>query len=440
MKKKSYTHDQQQLRKRAEKVLPQDPEDVAELSAEELQNLFQEFRTHQVELELQNEDLRQTQEELLISQKKYTDLFDFAPVGYLIISDKGLILEANLAIAELLNCPRSELFAKPLSSIFTAKQQDNHYRCRNSLLQTGEQQTCERRLQTTDDHIIEVCCRCSVLADVDGDSGQFRMVITDISKRKKAEEKVRQYGEKLEILVDERTKELKKVQNELVIQKQLAVIGKLSASVAHDIRNPLGTISNSIYFIDQVSDDYTDVRIKKHINIMQKEIHRVSGILNDLLDFSKVNDPVLTKGDINATLGAVVKRLSNPDNITVSVDLGHDLPKFLFDHSQLQRVFQNLLSNAVQAMSNGGELYIATAKTNESIIIQIQDTGPGIADSDIEKIFEPLFTTKKSGVGLGLSIVKSFIDKHNGTIKVESKMGKGTTIRVVLPINEQTEY
>ncbi len=256
----------------------------------------------------------------------------------------------------------------------------------------------------------------------------------EIKERKKAEAELKQYSENLESMVEERTEELKETQRELIRQEKLVAIGKLSGSVAHDIRNPLGVISNSIYYLNFVSNEETDEKIREHISIMEREINRANEIINDLMNFSRENTPNLSKGDMNRLIGEYVEELQLPDNILLETELDPALPILAFDHSQLHRIFHNLLTNARQSMPDGGALQIRTSHDNEFVRIAISDTGRGIAGEDLDKIFEPLFTTRTRGVGLGLSIVKDFIEKHGGAIEVESELGKGTTFTVRLPV------
>ncbi len=257
----------------------------------------------------------------------------------------------------------------------------------------------------------------------------------DITDRKLAEKQILQYSENLENMVKERTEKLKEAQQTLIKQEKLAAIGKLSGSVAHDIRNPLGAISNSIYYLNAVTNKETDGRIRKHLTIMEREIDRVKEIINDLMDFSRENTPNFSKGDLNHLLQQVVADIDLPSEIELDIQLETNLPIIAFDYSLLHRVFVNLINNAVQAMIDGGTIKVHTRYDEEFVMISIGDTGYGIPQKDIDKIFEPLFTTKAKGVGLGLSIVKDFVEKHNGSVEVESTVGEGTTFYIIFPVD-----
>jgi signal transduction histidine kinase len=227
--------------------------------------------------------------------------------------------------------------------------------------------------------------------------------------------------------------DLQNTQNQLVRQERLAAIGKLSGSVAHDIRNPLGAISNSVYFLNLICNKETDDKVKKHLSLMEDEIERVNEIINDLLDFSRENAPQLSRGDLNNTLEQVLSGFDFSGKITIELNLESGLPLIAFDPSQMQRVFHNLINNAGQAMPDGGNLQVQTGHDESVVWVRINDSGDGIAMENLDTIFEPLFTTKAKGVGLGLSIVKDFINKHHGWIKVESMEKRGSTFTLHLP-------
>ncbi len=226
---------------------------------------------------------------------------------------------------------------------------------------------------------------------------------------------------------------LQLTQGKLVLQEKLAAIGKLSGSVAHDIRNPLGAISNSIFYLKLISNDQTDSKVMKHISLMERQVERVSEIINDLMEFSRENEPELVKGDINRLIIRSVESIQLPDSIQLVTELDQSLPTFSFDATQIDRIISNLLSNAIQAMPDGGMITVLSRIAGKYIEVEMRDDGVGIAREKNKNIFEPLYTTKSKGVGLGLSIVKTFVEKHNGTIEVESEKGKGTSFTVKLP-------
>jgi len=233
-------------------------------------------------------------------------------------------------------------------------------------------------------------------------------------------------------------REIQESQQRLRRQEKLAAIGQLSGSVAHDIRNPLGAISNSIFFLNLISNEKTDERIKEHITIMKHEIDRANGIVNDLMDFSKENKPTFTTGDLNDCLQHIISGFDSLHNVQLIFQPDNNLPPITFDHSQVERIVRNLILNARQAITDQGKVLIQTTHEGEFVRIMVSDTGHGIAKEDLDTIFEPLYTTRASGVGLGLPIIKDLIERHHGTIDVKSVVDKGSTFTVQLPIRQAT--
>ncbi|MFQ5812016.1 MAG: nitrogen regulation protein NR(II) [Anaerolineae bacterium] len=268
------------------------------------------------------------------------------------------------------------------------------------------------------------------------------VVVQDITERVRAEEALKEYSERLEEMVEERTKELRDAQEKLIRTERLAAIGQLGASVGHELRNPLGVIKNSAYYLNMKLGD-ADEKVKKHLRIMEREIARSNKIINDLLSFARGKKPTLQRTQINTIVQAALSRTPVPENVVVVTELGEGLPPLMADPGQIEQVFINMISNAVQAMPDGGKLEIATRAEEGFIVTEFKDTGCGISEENLEKIFEPLFTTKAKGIGLGLPVSKQIIEAHEGSIEVASpstglgtgQVGKGTTFRVRLPIS-----
>lgn len=277
--------------------------------------------------------------------------------------------------------------------------------------------------------------QASFMLDNEGQPTKMLGSHIDISDIKQIEEDLEKHKNHLEHIIEERNAELKNAQTMLLQKEKLAAIGKLSGSVAHDIRNPLGIISNSIYFLGQIDTSSLDHRVEKHINIMEIAIERASGIITDLMDFSRDNRPDLKEWSINEEILSLCEELIVQEDISLEYELDSNLQPFFFDPQQIRRVLHNLFINALQAMPEGGLLKIYSKMNDGFVEVKIIDNGIGIKPEDIEHIYEPLFTTKSKGVGLGLSIVKTFVENHCGTINIESVVGKGTAFTVALPFN-----
>jgi signal transduction histidine kinase len=229
--------------------------------------------------------------------------------------------------------------------------------------------------------------------------------------------------------------ELKESQEQLLKSERLASIGQLAASMAHEIRNPLGVIKNVSYYLKMNLPD-TDEKVKKHLKILDGELATSNKIITDLLNFSSGKLPTLAKTDLSSVIENSVSRARIPENIEVKIRLSKKIHGLRADKEQLQRVFLNLITNAVQAMPDGGLLKINSLLEDESAVVHISDTGGGIPKEDQSKIFEPLYTTKAKGIGLGLALTKQIVEMHDGAIQVESEVGKGTKFIVKLPIHK----
>ena len=254
----------------------------------------------------------------------------------------------------------------------------------------------------------------------------------EITNREIAEQELKEYAERLEEMVEERTKELRDAQEQLVRREKLAVLGQLASGIGHELRNPLGVIGNSAYYLNMKLKS-GDEKVKKHLGILNREVQRSNEIITDLLDYSRTKSPSAVETNVKDIVEDALADVEIPESIVVETSLDADLPAILLDPEQIRRVFLNFLTNAVGAMPEGGKLEVKAGINGDFFEIMFRDTGEGIPKENFKKIFEPLFTTKAKGIGLGLAIVKSIVDRHNGEIEVESDIGMGTTFTVKLP-------
>lgn len=267
------------------------------------------------------------------------------------------------------------------------------------------------------------------------DHGYVNMYAQDITELRNTQQSLIRLNEELEVRVEERTKALKEAQERMMRQEKLAAIGKLAGSVGHELRNPLGVITNSIYYLGMKLPTI-DEKIKKHLNIIQEESTRANKIISELLDFARTKNNETIMVDINSLINQTLERTQKPDNITVTTCLTEHLPNISIDPGKMQQAFQNIIVNAFQAMPDGGALEITDIYDDDVIEITFKDTGVGISPENLQRLFEPLFSTKIKGIGLGLSITKEIVELYKGKIEVESEVGVGSIFRVKLPINE----
>jgi two-component system NtrC family sensor kinase len=241
------------------------------------------------------------------------------------------------------------------------------------------------------------------------------------------------------------TQRLKEVQYQLLQSEKLASIGKLSATIAHEINNPLNGILTYTKLIERKLVDGTFKKkeipkFRSYLAIMERETERCSTIVRNLLDFARQREPSLKPDvDINEVVEESLSLLSNQialQEVTVNKQYGQ-LPPIMADATQLRQVLLNIILNSCEAMNTGGILTITTAfldKRKKVVQVEISDNGVGINEKDISKIFDPFFTSKEQGTGLGLSVVYGIISSHHGTIQVKSNVEEGTTVVIKLPV------
>ena len=243
-------------------------------------------------------------------------------------------------------------------------------------------------------------------------------------------EMVRQKNRKLL----ERTRELEEIQEKLVQKERLAAMGEMAAGLAHEIRNPLSVIRNSIYFLQTVLSGKEKIKVEKHLKIIDQEIDETASIIEELLNFTREVKPELSWTKIDDLIKESLKSLPIPRKIRLVKKLGKDVPRIRLDKVQMRQALKNLITNAVQAMPQGGDLKIGVKVNKRHLVISVSDTGEGISEKNLEKVFQPLFTTRARGIGLGLAITKRLIEANQGEIEVESREGEGATFYLKLPL------
>ncbi len=239
----------------------------------------------------------------------------------------------------------------------------------------------------------------------------------------------------------QKNEQLNEAQEQLVRTEKLAAVGTLASGVSHELRNPLSAIKNAVFLLKRRLSKETipdiDEKVIQFLDIMDKEIDRCSKIINDLLGFTRVTKPARSGSDINTVINETLSRVEIAENIKLSKNLQPNLPMIMMDANQIGQVLINLIENACQAMTDNGKLEISTKVSKSRMEVEIGDSGCGIPENEVKKIFDPLFTTKPSGTGIGLAVCYGIIQKHNGVIDVKSQEGIGTTMFIKLPLEEK---
>jgi signal transduction histidine kinase len=258
-----------------------------------------------------------------------------------------------------------------------------------------------------------------------------------------AQKELQKWNSELEKRVQARTRDLKEAQEQLIAQEKLAALGQMASVVGHELRNPLAVMNNAVYLlknkliktdgtpIDALADDK---KLAKHLHTIEGEILKSNAIIRDVLDFARNRALNLAPHKVDELVEKAIERIQMPSGVSLQKSLGLDGIQVPLDEDEIRQVLVNLMENACQAMTSGGTLTVGTKSYADQIEITISDTGCGIPQEHLIKIFAPFFTTKSRGTGLGLAVVKKIIERHQGTIEVLSKVGEGTAFHIRLPL------
>ncbi len=223
--------------------------------------------------------------------------------------------------------------------------------------------------------------------------------------------------------------------------ERLAALGQLSAGLAHELRNPLGTVKASAELLAKSVEGNNEVA-REMAGFISSEVDRTNALVTRFLDFARPLAVQLEQTDLAQVIDQAVAEIGQhvpPFDITIYKNYSPDIPPFLLDRQLIERVIYNLLLNAVQASPTGGSITVKTRQLDGTVEVAVIDRGSGIEPKHLESIFNPFFTTKSAGVGLGLAIVSKIVDEHQGRITVESEKGAGTVFRVFLPFRESSQ-
>jgi PAS domain S-box-containing protein len=404
---------------------------------QKMELLYADLARMQTDAERRNEELSRA--------KAFADNIIRSLVNSLVVTDgESVITMANDACAQLLGYAKEELLGKPLGMIFAEGAANplrrgsefwNH--CRTSGSATG----LETALKTKRGEEIPVSLNASVIRDRAGDTSGIVLVATDLREMRRLLLEARAAAAAEREQAAERAKayrELKSLQARLIQSEKMSSLGRMAASVAHEINNPLGAIVIfSCLLLEKTPEDFSG---RKKLETIVHEASRCRDIVRGLLDFARPGAGARHKADLNTIVHTAFDLLQGQfifKDIEVTLDLSTTPIEVICNASQIQQAFTNLLVNAAEAISGRGKIAIRNWRdaSRQMAAVSFTDTGCGISPKSREQIFEPFFTTKQEGhgTGLGLTIVYGIIERHAGTIKVDSRLGEGTTFTVWLP-------
>ncbi|MBU1107662.1 MAG: response regulator [Candidatus Riflebacteria bacterium] len=422
-------------RKRAMQV----PESLESMSPEETTQLLHELRVHQIELEMQNEELRLTQMELSASRSRYFDLYDLAPVGYCTIDESGLILEANLTACTLFGVARTNLVRYPIHNFIQREDRDIYYKFSNELFnkssESGEpadqQKVCELRMGKSDKKTFWAQLEGSISNAEDGTT-ICRLIISDITLRKQAEE----INKRMQTRISE-------------VQKMEAV-GVLAGGVAHDYNNMLSVILG--YTELALQETLQNQPVHDFLEEIYKAAKHSAALTQQLLAHARKQEnapiPLILNQVVDNSIRMLRQLIGENINLLWLPEAGQNQVKM--DPGQVTQIITNLCVNARDAISNIGEITITTRTAffdtsscpdindfveGRYVLLTCSDDGCGMEKEVINHIFEPFYTTKGigEGTGLGLAVVFGIVKQNAGFIEVASEPGHGTTFKIYLP-------
>jgi PAS domain S-box-containing protein len=384
---------------------------------------------------------KKAQEALRSANEILQAVLDVSPLAVIRMDVERRVQFWNDAAEHIFGWTKEEVIGKP-NPIVPLEKYEEFLALNNAVMGKGRMVNQELIRQRKDGSLVNVSLSSAGLYDSTGKPRGSMAIIADVTERVQAEEAGRDFSIKLQKTVEERTRELRAAQEQLIRQERLAVLGQLAGGVGHELRNPLAVMAGAVYFIKHVQAD-ADERIKKHIGILENEIDNADKIITDLLDFSRIKS--VDREPVNASelVRRALERYPVPEHITVSLDLSADLPPVYADPRQVVQVLGNLITNACQAMPEQGNLTIKLEhfeiESKPMVGIFVIDTGAGILPEYMSKLFEPLFTTKPRGIGLGLAVCKKLVDANGGRIEVQSEPGKGATFKVFFPAHQSLQ-
>jgi len=428
------------------------------LFGESINNAFSTLKKRSEELQISHEELKVANAELQTKEKALADeatrrriLIDQSRDGIVVLDENGKVYEANQKFAEMLGYSSEEarqLYVFDWEFLFPREQVLEMVR---TVDEAGDHFETQHRRKDGSTYNVDISTNGAI---VEGQKLIF-CVCRDITERKTMEKQLQEKNEELDAQNEElkATEEelrasndelqaahdkLMETQEQVVRSEKLAAIGQLASGVGHELRNPLGAIKNAGFYIRRrvANTDIpsTEPRVMEFLDIIEEEVNSANKVITDLLGFSRVAKPAVAPANIAGIIEDALKYAPVPENIKLSKDINNGLPMVMVDGEQIKQVCLNITLNALQAMAEkGGRLDIRAADKGKFVEVEFIDTGGGIPDSIKKKIFDPLFTTKAKGVGLGLSVCKTIIERHEGDIKVKSQVGKGTTFIISLP-------
>ena len=390
------------------------------------------------------EDANLAKEEALRTKNQAEQIIESAPSAMIMVNETGRIVLVNKLTEVTFGYSREEILNQPIEMLIPQQYQTRHPQYRENYFndplrrEMGKGRDLFGLRKDGSEVPIEIG-----LNPMQTKEGVFILAsVVDITERKKVEKEIKHYQQVLEKYsygleddVKEKTAQLSNAQSKLLRSEKMAALGKLSSLVGHELRGPLGVIKNSSTFIGMRLSRVSDEKVQKHLRIIDEEITHSDAIISTILGFARTKEPEYSSVDVCELLENILKSQKEAPSIAIQFQKESNFPLIQADKNLLERVFTNIIDNAVQAMPSGGSLTITTDFDEKYATVSFQDTGYGIPKDHLCRIFEPLYSTKSKGTGLGLSACENIIKAHHGSLTVESEEGKGSKFIAQIPID-----
>jgi PAS domain S-box-containing protein len=333
------------------------------------------------------------------------------PDSFILTDVNGSVLRVNPALNELLGYQEDDLAGKAVNQVFA---DDETATILQNIGTEMEIKNYETQLKTKDGSQKPVAISASIIENKRGKHIGIALIIHDLTRRKQNEQK-------------------------LVKAERFAAIGELAGMIGHDLRNPLTSIQGATYYLKLKYAKDMSAPAREMLDTIDKSIQYSNKIINDLLDYSRDIKLELEETTPKSLVANALAIVQPPPKVTLQ-NFAMDTPNLRLDSVKMGRVFTNIIKNAFDAMPKGGTLTITSNKTEDTLEVLFQDTGTGMSQETIQKLWTPLFTTKAKGMGFGLPICKRIVEAHGGKIQVQSAPEKGTTFIVALPLDSKTKF
>ena len=405
------------------------------LPPETTEGLLHELQVHQVELEMQNEELRESHIALDIVRTRYFDLYDLAPIGYLTLNAHGTIQQANLTVANLLGMDRGSLIKQPLSKLILKSDQDIYYLSHKKLMESGDPQSFDLQIVKSDfttfwaNLVITLANSINSDADSDLDNKQeLRVVLSDIAARKQAEHAFQEA--------------------KLIADKANLAKSEFLSSMSHELRTPLNAILGFAQLIECAAPPPT-ITQQKNVEQILKAGWYLLEMINEILDLAVIESgkvvlhiESLSLAEVLNDAEAMLKHQAQQRGINMLFPQAADVYCVKADRVRMKQVIVNLLSNAIKYNKPGGSVNVSYIKNNnQRIRICVQDTGEGLTAENMAQLFQPFNrlgkeSSKQEGTGIGLVVSKRIVELMGGTIGMESTVGKGSVFWVEFDLTD----